>query len=123
MTTNLVRGFSSAKSGTMKKQLLIVTDLGSFKAYAVDNSRLHSTPRLELIEHYNPEQPHHKGADKPSDPAGRYRAPSGKSSAHVGERHNIELEDRKRVIRQLARRLDTLMGDGDVDSCYLAASK
>ena len=39
----------------MKKQLLIVTDLGSFKAYAVDNSRLNTTPRLELIDHFDPE--------------------------------------------------------------------
>jgi hypothetical protein len=107
----------------MKKQLLIVTDLGSFKAYAVDNSRLHSTARLELIEHYNPEQPHRKMADKLSDLAGRYRAPGGKGSTPVGERHNIELEERKRLIRQLAKRLDVLMSDRDVDSCYLAASK
>src|SRR5436190_19908629 len=65
------RGSSSAKTGTMKKQLLIVTDLGSFKAYAVDNSPLHSTPRLELIEHYTPEQPLRKMADKRSVLAGR----------------------------------------------------
>ena len=34
----------------MKKQLLIVTELGSFKAYTVDNSRMHTTARLELIK-------------------------------------------------------------------------
>src|SRR5438128_9551721 len=123
MTTNLVRGSSSAKTGIMKKQLLIVADLGSFKAYAVDNSRLHSTARLELIEHFNPEQPHLRMADKLSDLAGRYRAPGGKGSTTFGERHNIKLEERMRLIRQLARRLNVLMGDGDVDACYLAASK
>ena len=123
MTTNPDRGSSSAKSGAMKKQLLIVTDLGSFKAYAVDNSRLHSTARLELIEHFNPEQPHRKTEDKPSDLAGRYRAAGGKGNTPFGERHNIKLEERKRLIRQLAKRLNVLMGDGDVDSCYLAASK
>ncbi len=123
MTTNLVRGSSSAKTGTMKKQLLIVTDLGSFKAYTVDNSRMHTTARLELIEHFNPEQPHRKMADKLSDLAGRYRAQVGKGSTSIGERHNIKLEERKRLIRQLAKRLNVLIGDGDVDSCYLAASK
>jgi hypothetical protein len=107
----------------MKKQLLIVTDLGSFKAYAVDNSGLHSTARLELIEHYNAEQPHRKMADKLSDLAGRFRAPGGKGSNPFGERHNIELEERKRLIRQLAKRLNVLMNDREVDSCYLAASK
>src|SRR2546422_4417713 len=123
MTTNLVRGSSSAKTGTMKKKLLIVTDLGSFKAYAVDNSRLHSRARLELIEHFNPEQPHRKMTDKLSDLSGRYRAAVGKGSTSIGERHNIKLEERKRLIRQLARRLNVLMSDGEVGSCYLAASK
>ena len=107
----------------MKKQLLIVTDLGSFKAYIVDQSGLDTMPRLELIEHFNPEQPHLKMADKLSDLAGRYRAAGGKASTPFGERHNIKLEERKRLIRQLAKRLNVLMGDGDVDSCYLAASK
>jgi hypothetical protein len=107
----------------MKKQLLIVTDLGSFKAYAVDNSRLHSTTRLELIEHFNPEQPRRKMTDKLSNLAGRSLAPGGKGTTPSGERHNIKLEERKRLIRQLARRLNVLMSDGDVDSCYLAASK
>ncbi len=107
----------------MKKQLLIVTDLGSFKAYTVDNSRLHSTARLELIEHFNPEQPHRKMGDKLNDLAGGYRAAGGKGSTPFGERHNIKLEERKRLIRQLAKRLNVLIGDGDVDSCYLAASK
>ena len=107
----------------MKKQLLIVTDLGSFKAYTVDNSRLHSTARLELIEHFNPEQPHRKMGDKLKDLAGGYRAAGGKGSTPFGERHNIKLEERRRLIRQLAKRLNVLMGDGDVNSCYLAASK
>ena len=55
--------------------------------------------------------------------AGRYRAPGGKGSTPFGEQHNIKLEERKRLIRQLARRLNLLMGDEDVESCYLAASK
>src|ERR1041384_2924406 len=111
MTTNLVRGSSSAKIGTMKKQLLIVTDLGSFKAYIVDHSRLHSTARLEMIEHFNPEWPRLKMADKLRHLAGRYRAQAGRGGASIGERHNIKLEERKRLIRQLARRLNVLMGD------------
>ena len=107
----------------MKKQLLIVTVLGSFKAYTVDNSRLHSTPRLKMIEHFHPEQPRLKMTDKSSDLAGSHRAQAGRGSASIGERHNIKLEERKRLIRQLAKRLNALMGDGEVDSCYLAASK
>ena len=107
----------------MKKQLLIVTDLGSFKAYAVDNSRLNTTPRLELIDHFDPEEPHRKIADKVSDLAGRYRALGEKGGTPRGERHNIELEERKRLVRRLSDRLNALMGDSGVDACYFAASK
>jgi|ERR1051325_9969484 hypothetical protein len=107
----------------MKKQLLIVTDRGSFKVYTVDNSRLHRTARLELVEQFNVEEPHRKMTDKLSDLAGRYRAPGVKGGMPFGERHNIQLEERKRLVRQLSRRLNVLMSDREVDSCYLAASK
>ena len=40
-----------------------------------------------------------------------------------GERHNIELESRKRLVRQLARRLNALAGAEEIDRCFLAASK
>ena len=40
-----------------------------------------------------------------------------------GERHNIELESRKRFIRRLAQRLNILARRPDVDRCFLAASK
>ena len=107
----------------MKKQLLIVTDLGSFKAYTVDQSGLDTMPRLELIEHFNPDEPHRKIEEKNSDLAGRYRAPGAKGAAPFGERHNLELEERKRLLRRLSGRLNALMADGEVGSCYLAASK
>ena len=40
-----------------------------------------------------------------------------------GERHNIELESRKRFVRQLALRLNALARSQDVDRCFLAASR
>jgi hypothetical protein len=40
-----------------------------------------------------------------------------------GERHNIELEKRKRLVRALARRLNTLARDPEVERCFLAASR
>ena len=40
-----------------------------------------------------------------------------------GERHNIELEARKRLIRDLAARVNALARQPDVDRCLLAASK
>ena len=40
-----------------------------------------------------------------------------------GERHNIELEMRKRLVRQLARRFNALARVKGVERCLLAASK
>lgn len=40
-----------------------------------------------------------------------------------GERHNIELESRKRLVRQLAQRLNILARSQEIDRCFLAASK
>ena len=40
-----------------------------------------------------------------------------------GERHNIELESRKRLVRQLAQRLNALVRGKEVERCLLAASR
>jgi len=40
-----------------------------------------------------------------------------------GERHNIELETRKRLVRQLARRVNLLARPKTVERCLFAASK
>jgi hypothetical protein len=40
-----------------------------------------------------------------------------------GERHNIELESRKRLVRQLAQRLNGLVGSKEIERCLLAASR
>ena len=40
-----------------------------------------------------------------------------------GERHNIELESRKRLVRQLAQRFNLLARGPEVECCLLAASR
>jgi hypothetical protein len=40
-----------------------------------------------------------------------------------GERHNIQLESRKRLVRQLAQRLNALVRSKEVERCLLAASR
>jgi hypothetical protein len=40
-----------------------------------------------------------------------------------GERHNIALEKRKRLVRQMAHRLNELARSPDVERCFLAASR
>jgi hypothetical protein len=40
-----------------------------------------------------------------------------------GERHNIELEARKRAVRQLAQRFNALARRPEIERCLLAASR
>ena len=108
----------------MNNKLVVVTDLGSFKAYKLEVNGLHKTPRLELIEEFNLVEAHGKMSDRLSDLAGRYHAPvMGKWAAPWGERHNIELEQKRRLIKQVAHALADLLRRNGSEGCYLAASK
>ena len=111
----------------MKNTLVIVTDLGCLKAYRVENHQSNQTPRLELVEEFNNPAAHGKLVDKVTDLSGRFPRSSGMPNAtgvmSDGERHNIELESRKRLVRQLAQRLNRLLGSKEVERCLLAASR
>jgi hypothetical protein len=62
-----------------------------------------------------------------SDSAGRFPRRTGARGAtgamSDGERHNIQLEKRKRGVRNLAGRINSLMQDPQVEQCFLAASR
>jgi hypothetical protein len=103
--------------------MVVVTDLGSLKAYRVTYTRVRGTPRLELVESFEPASAHEKLTDRLSDQAGRYRVPGGRMAMSYGENHKIQLELRKRLVKQLARQLNTLLREDGLDACYLAASK
>ena len=108
--------------------LLVVADLGGFKAFKLENNNHHlrHTPRLELVEQFDNPDAHGRLVDKVSDLAGRFPRRTGARSAGAmsgGERHNIELESRKRFVRQLAQRLNTLARSEEIDRCFLAASR
>ena len=111
----------------MKSTLLVVADLGGFKAYKLTpNEQANRAPHLDLLEHYDNGQAHDRLVDKVSDLAGRFpradgATPGGGMSA--GERHNIELESRKRLVRQLAQRINLLARPPEFERCMLAASR
>ncbi len=106
-----------------KNTLLVVADLRCLKAYKVDANQMSRTPRLELIEHYESPEAYAKVADRVTDAFGRF-SPGAKSGPTAdSERHNTELEQRKRLVRQLAARLNALAGKPEVEQCLLAASK
>ena len=108
--------------------LLVVADLGGFKAFRLENNNnpFPQTPRLELLEQFSNPGANGRLVDKVSDLSGRFPRGTGTRAAGAmsdGERHNIELESRKRFVRQLAQRLNALASSRDVDRCFLAASK
>jgi len=110
----------------MKNTLVVVTDLGGMKAYRLDDNQPHKVPRLELLAEFTNAEAHQRLVDQVTDLAGRFprsRAARSAGAMSDGERHNIELEQRKRLVRRLAGRLNTLMRDEDVERCYLAASR
>jgi hypothetical protein len=111
----------------MKKTLVVVTGLGCFKAFRLENHYPNQAPHLELVEEFNNADAHGKLGDKVTDLSGRFPRNSGTANATGamadGERHNIELESRKRLVRQLAQRFNALARGPDVERCLLAASR
>lgn len=109
----------------MKNTLVVVTDLGCLKAYRLDRTPVQHTPRLELIDHFDNDGAHAKLTEVTSDSSGRFprgQAHVGTGMSH-GERHNIELEQRRRLVRQLADRLSKVLRETGAEDCYLAASR
>ena len=108
----------------MKNIVVVVTDRGDFKAYKLERTE-RDTPRLSLMEEFLPTSSHGRLLDKVSDQAGRYRnsVRGGKWTTPWGEPHNIELEQRKRLVRQLSSELQHLLCDDGIEGCYFAAGK
>ena len=111
----------------MNNTLVVVTDLGCLKAYRLENEHPNRTPHLELLEEFTNAEAHGKLVEKVTDLSGRFpRSAGGASSRGAmsdGERHNIDLEARKRLVRQLAQRLNTLARGPEIERCLLAASR
>jgi len=111
----------------MKNTLVLVADLGCLKAFKLEKGETNTSPRLEPIEEFSQPEAHERIVEEVTDMAGRFTRGTTKSNAagamSDGERHNIELEKRKRLIRQLAQRVNRLARDHDVERCWMAASR
>jgi hypothetical protein len=105
----------------MKDTVIVATDLGTFKAYRLQRTGM-NTPRLEIIEQMELVDGHGKLGDKLTDRAGRYRVPTQNMAMSYGERQKIELELQRRLIKQVAEQLRTVIKSPGVEACYFAAS-
>ena len=111
----------------MKNTLVLVADLGCLKAFKLQNGEVNNPPRLEPVEEFSQPEAHERIVEEVTDLSGRFHRGTTKSNSagamSDGERHNIELEKRKRLIRQLARHVNRLAKSNDVEQCWMAASR
>src|SRR5439155_15169163 len=99
------RNFRRRRIDSMKRTLVIVADLGNFRAFAWDGDAFHSTPRLELVDDF--ETVDARGMRGNTLTVHERRSATGNPSD--GEQHNMELEKRRRLVRQMAERITDLL--------------
>ena len=111
----------------MKGTLILLADLGCLKAFKLENGEANRSPRLEPVEEFLQPQAHERVVEQVTDISGRFHRGTTKSNAagamSDGERHNINLEKRKRLVRNLAGRVNRLAKDPEIDRCWMAASR
>src|SRR3954471_22527963 len=109
----------------MGNTLVVITDLGAFRCYKMDNTELFGTPRLELVEEMNPREMDHRYANTLTARSGRTAQgnvnlqSSGNNSD--GESHNMELEKRRRALKQIGEHINRLLAKDEYERCFLAA--
>jgi len=105
------------------KKIIIVVDLGHFKAYDVSDTPTGS--KIDLVASYDLTEAHGKFSEKFSDANGRFGAGGGKNGAASGngESHNTVLELEKRAVKQISKNINSLISQKAVDRWHLAAAK
>jgi len=105
------------------KKIIIVADLGHFKAYEVSRNPMES-PRIELKKSYDIIEAHGRLGDKLSDGAGRFGMTGGKKGIKgYGEPHNMKLEMKRKLIKQISKEINELIKKTKPSRWHLAASK
>jgi len=81
--------------------LIIVTDRGSLKAYKVTQTP-NRGPHLQLVQAFDTTDAHGRYQDKVTDQAGSFPGGSGGQMNSIAERTGIDLENDRRICKQLA---------------------
>lgn len=103
--------------------LIIVVDLGHFKAYRVSKKILES-PRIDNLKSYDNIEAHTRFGEKFSDDAGSFGLIGGKKGVKgYGEPHNTKLEAKKKLVKNITNDINTLIMKNKCDEWCLAAGK
>src|SRR3954452_3798164 len=119
------RSVNSTYCAFMGNTLLVVTDLGSFICYHMKQEATERAPRLELLESFNTVDVHRRYANTLTARTGRSasgnlnKQSSGNNSD--GESHNMELEKRRRALKEIASEMNKLLQERKVERCFLTA--
>lgn len=103
--------------------IIIIVDMGHFKAYRVVKNTLEST-KIEPLKAYDNVDSHGKFSDKVTDGTGRFALNGGKQGRKgTGEAHNVESEKKRRVIKLITGDIETLIKKEGAKKWFLAAEK
>lgn len=108
-------------------KLIVITDLGTFKAFKLEKDAFSSSPRLEVVDAWETVFGDDRISRRLSDQAGQFGKGSkgfaGINDMANGERHNIELENRRRSVKEISQKFSELLANGEFDGCYFAAAE
>jgi hypothetical protein len=105
------------------RPVVIVSDLGHFKAYAFERTD-RGTPRLEVIEEFESPEAHIRVSEKLTDRAGRFGMGGERNSLKgYGDLHNFEQEEQKKVLKKIASRIEKVIEKNQPERWYLSAPK
>lgn len=105
----------------MGRKIIVLADLGELKAYSITRDLLQTTPTLELVADVEFTQTHGRFLDKYTDQAGRFPA-YGQGHMAIGEQHDIELEEHRRLIKAIAQMINELLKREDAEYWSFAAA-
>ncbi|GBD99968.1 protein required for attachment to host cells [bacterium BMS3Abin07] len=104
-------------------KIIIVADSGYFRAYRIFKNPMESA-RIEIIKEFDNPEAHGKLGEILSDSAGKFGLGGGKTGVKgYGEPHNLELENKKRAIKVLAKNINKLIAGSACKKWYMAAGK
>ena len=106
-------------------KVVITADLGHFKAYRItqDPEKL-TSPQIELIEAFDTIDGRQKPHERYTDSPGTFRRKGGVcGSGGFGERHGIDNEKQKRLVRLAADSIKELLEREGLPKWHLCACK
>ena len=107
----------------MENHLVIVTDLGQFKAYRYELTPK-KTPRLELLEGVCWDEAHQHFDELVTDMAGRRAGATQRGwGAPITDDHNLKLENERRLIKRISTQIEALIQRAGRAGVWFAAPK